>query len=60
MKKEYIVFSQQLAGRLMIQGFGLKRVEKSKKDKDRNIYIFNESENLLKFIQLYKESKETL
>lgn len=60
MKKEYIVFSQQLAGRLMIQGFGLKRVEKSKKDKDRNIFIFNESVDLLSFIEQYKESKKAL
>ena len=59
MKKEHIVFSQKLAGQLMVQGFVLKRVEKSNKQGNRNIFIFNESEDLLRFIKLYKDQQKT-
>lgn len=55
MKKEYIVFSQKLAGELMINGFILKRTEKTNKpNSNKNIFIFNENEDLLKFIEEYK------
>jgi hypothetical protein len=55
MKKEYIVFSQRLAGELMIRGFVLKRMDKTmRNDSNRNIFFFNESEDLLKFITDYK------
>lgn len=55
MKKEYIVFNQKLAGNLMINGFVLKRVEKTNKpNSNKNIFIFNENEDLLVFIQDFK------
>lgn len=55
MKREYIVFNQRMAGYLMQQGFVLKRIEKTKKaDSNRNIFIFNENEDLLKAIEQYK------
>jgi hypothetical protein len=55
MKKEYIVFSQRLAGELMIRGFVLKRMDKTMRDNsNRNIFFFNESEDLLKFVSDYK------
>ncbi len=58
MNKEYIVFSQRLAGELMIRGFVLKRLEKTNKpNSNRNIFIFNENENLLDFIIDYKQRK---
>jgi hypothetical protein len=55
MKKEYIVFSQRLAGELMIRGFVLKRMDKTiRNDSKRNVFFFNESDELLKFVDEYK------
>lgn len=55
MKKEYIVFSMKLAGYLMQKGFVLKRMDKTTRDNsDRNIFFFNESEDLLSVIEEYK------
>lgn len=54
MKKEYIVFSQKLAGELMIRGFVLKRMDKTFRDNsNRNIFFFNESDELLKTVEEY-------
>lgn len=58
MKKEFICFSQRLAGELLIRGFVLKRMEKTIRDNsNRNVFIFNESENLLKYVDEYKLTK---
>jgi hypothetical protein len=55
MKKEYIVFSMKLAGKLMQEGFVLKRMEKTtRNNSNRNVFFFNESEELLKFVKEYK------
>jgi hypothetical protein len=55
MKKEYIVFSMNLAGYLMQKGFVLKRMEKTTRDNsNRNVFIFNESDNFLKVVEEYK------
>jgi hypothetical protein len=57
MKKEYIIFNQRLAGFLMMNGFVLKRLEKStKQNSDRNIFFFNESDDLFKKITEFKET----
>ena len=40
----------------MIRGFVLKKLRKCKKDgSNRNVFIFNESEDLLNFINQYKQ-----
>lgn len=58
MKREFISFSMRLAGELMSNGYVLKRMEKTNKEGSRrNIFIFNESEQLLKFVEDYKERK---
>jgi hypothetical protein len=55
MKKEYIVFNQRLAGKLMSLGFVLKRMEKTTRDNsNRNIFIFNHSDDLVKVVQEFK------
>lgn len=55
MKKEYIVFSMKLAGMLMQEGFVLKRMEKTtRENSNRNVFFFNESDELLKVIEVYK------
>ncbi|MCM3387361.1 DUF5659 domain-containing protein [Ureibacillus chungkukjangi] len=58
MNKEHIVFSQYLAGTLMRLGFVLKRVERTNKENSRkNIFIFNETDELLQAITDYKNGK---
>jgi hypothetical protein len=58
MKKEYIVFSQRLCGELMIRGFVLKRMEKTTRDNsNRNVFFFNESDELLKVVEDYNNRK---
>lgn len=54
MKKEYIVFSMNLAGYLMQRGFVLKRMEKTTRDSNRNVFFFNESTDLLNAVENYK------
>jgi hypothetical protein len=57
MKKEYIVFSMKLAGKLMQEGFVLKRMERStRNNSNRNVFFFNESLELLKVVEDYKNS----
>lgn len=54
MKKEFVIFNQRLAGYLMQQGFVLKRMEKSnKKGINRNVFIFNNTEDLLQMINQF-------
>lgn len=55
MKKDYIVFSMKLAGKLMQEGFVLKRMEKTtRNNSNRNVFFFNESDQLLKSVEDYK------
>ncbi|AZV43749.1 hypothetical protein BAOM_3140 [Peribacillus asahii] len=59
MKKEYIVFSNQLAGYLMMNKFPLKRMGKSdKQGSNLNIFFFNESEDLLSKVEEFKSIKK--
>lgn len=58
MKKEYIVFSNKLAGYLMMNGYVLKRMGKSNKiGSTLNIFFFNESPDLLHKVEEYKSIK---
>jgi len=52
-KKEYVIFNQRLAGYLMQKGFVLKRMEKSNKS-NRNVFIFNNTDDLIEKIKNYK------
>jgi hypothetical protein len=58
MKKEYVVFNQRLAGYLMLKGFPLKHIERSEKT-NKNIFFFNESDELFKKIKEFKEDIQT-
>ena len=48
-----IIFNQQLAGYLMVQGFILQKMERNEKCPDKNVFIFRQSENLEKTIKEY-------
>ena len=57
MKKEFIVFSMNLAGHLMQKGFVLKRMEKTtRNNSNRNVFFFNESDDLLKNVEDFKKN----
>ena len=54
MKKDYIVLSQKVAGYLMQKGFVLQKLKPTNKNgSKRNVFIFNESEELIKSIHEY-------
>lgn len=58
MKKDYIVLSQRLAGALMHNGFVLQKLKPSNKNSvKRNVFIFNESKELINFIHNYNQNK---
>ena len=55
-KKDFIIFNQHLAGWLMMEGYVLKKLKLSnKKDTKRNVFIFNDTEQLHSSIVKYKE-----
>lgn len=59
MAKDYIVFNMKLAGKLMSMGFVLRKMAKTNKEgSNRNVFYFNESENLIKEIEKYKNTPE--
>ncbi|WP_349659919.1 hypothetical protein [Lysinibacillus zambalensis] len=50
--------TQRLAGTLMQNGFVLQKLKPSNKNGiKRNVFIFNESEQLINFIHNYKSTK---
>ena len=52
--KHIVIFNQKVAGFLMLHGFVLKSIEKCKqKNSKRNVFIFNDSEELRKWITEY-------
>jgi hypothetical protein len=58
MKKEYVIFNQRLAGFLMMNGFPLKHIERNELT-NKNLFFFNESDELFKTIKNYKELNQT-
>ena len=46
MKELRYIFSQKLAGLLMLKGFVLKEMRPDKYHKNRNVFIFNDSDEL--------------
>lgn len=46
MKEQRYIFSQKLAGLLMLKGFVLKAMRPDKYHPNRNVFIFNDSEEL--------------
>lgn len=50
MKKKRYIFSQKLAGLLMLKGFVLKEMRPDKHNPSRNVFVFNNSEELEKVL----------
>lgn len=55
MKPKKIIHSQRMAGYLMLKGFVLLEIKANLKDKGRNIYLFNESDELNNALDKYNE-----
>lgn len=50
-----IIFSQYLAGWLMMQGYMLRGIRPDKVKKNKNVFLFKWSDKLEKDIERYKE-----
>lgn len=58
MKEKYkCIYNMRLAGYLMMNGIRILRMEKNQGRPWRNIFIFEETEELMKLIEIYKETK---
>ena len=53
LKQNRYIFSQKLAGILMMQGFYLKDMRPDKQHPERHVFIFNDSEELCKVLDNY-------
>lgn len=51
--KDRVVFSQKLAGYLMMNGCKLKNISLSKKDNTKFVYFFKDSEQVRTYIDQY-------
>lgn len=52
--KNYIVFSQKMAGYLMIEGYILKRIETNRNYPGKNVFIFKNTNNIQETIREFK------
>ena len=51
--KSIIIFSQKMAGWLMYQGFVLIQMRPDKKNREKNVFFFKESEEIKNKIKEY-------
>lgn len=61
-KKFKYIFSLRLAGFLMMNGFRILRINHNLQKKDKDVYVFENSDELCKMMEKYtliKNSKET-
>ena len=61
-KKFKYIFSLRLAGFLMMNGFRILRINHNLQKKDKDVYVFENSDELWKMMEKYtliKNSKET-
>jgi hypothetical protein len=58
--KKYVVFNQQVAGYLMFNKFQLKNINPSRVNPEKNVFVFNDSEDLRNAISQYNSFKESI
>ena len=56
-KKNRYIFSQKLAGLLMLHGFYLKEMRPDKQNSTKNVFIFNDSEELKKVLNEFNRTE---
>ena len=54
MSKTYVIYSQQLAGQMMIRGFKLHAMGRNTKYPERNVFFFGWSQELIDSINDYQ------
>lgn len=52
-EKDYVVFSQRMAGFLMMNGCRLKKIKLSNKDNTKFVYFFPDNETVRRFVEQY-------
>ena len=57
---KYCVYNMKLAGFLMLNGFRIYRIEHDLKHPGRDVYIFKDTPQLQKQIEIYKFNKEDI
>lgn len=57
-RKMKTIFSQRLAGYLMIKGFVLVGMEQGRNNTGKNVFYFNDSDELSKTMEEYKSSSQ--
>lgn len=55
MEKDYVVFSQRMAGFLMMNGCRLKKIKKSNKDETLFVYFFSNIEKIHELVNQYNQ-----
>ena len=58
-KKFKYIFSLRLAGYLMINGFRILRINHNLEKKDKDVYVFENSNELCKMMEKYNEIKNS-
>ena len=58
-KNYQYVFSMKLAGHLMVNGFKLLRINKHLSGNNKDVYVFNKSEEIAKFIDEYTKKQRS-
>ena len=53
-RKMKTIFSQRLAGYLMVKGFVLVGIEQGRNNSGKNVFYFNDSDELCKAMKEYK------
>lgn len=55
--KDYVVFSQRLAGYIMFKGCKLKKCSTSKKDETKLVYFFYDNQTVRDLVEQYQQNK---
>ena len=58
-KKFKYIFSLRLAGFLMMNGFRILRINHNLQKKDKDVYVFENSNELCKMMEKYNETKNS-
>lgn len=53
-EKDFVVFSQRMAGYLMMQGCRLKKLKVDKDNSTKFVYFFSDNETVRSFVDQYK------
>lgn len=58
MDKDFCIFSQTMAGWLMLNGCKLKKIAPSKQDSNKYVYYFPNTEYVNEYVQKYIENRK--